>query len=104
MKQWFRERRRVLRHHHIVDVDIRVVPSLESRNYRRATFHGHTENVSSEGVCLLTDLPLEDASLLRCNVALPNTQVVFPTLMQVRWTRESRVTLGTYTSGLQFLF
>jgi PilZ domain len=102
--QWLRERRRVPRYPHIVDIDIRVLPPLGARNYRCATFHGHTENVSSAGVCLLTDFPLENASLLRCNVALPYTQVGFPTLMQVRWTRESRVTLGTYTSGLQFVF
>ena len=55
-------------------------------------------------MCLVTDFPLEDASLLRCNIALPYTQVAFPTLMQVRWTRESSASLGSYISGLQFLF
>ena len=104
MKQWPRERRKWPRYPHIIDIDIRAVPPLESKNHRGGAVHGHTQNVSSAGVCLVTDFPLEDTSLLRCNIAVPYTQVAFPTLMQVRWSRENSASLGTYISGLQFLF
>jgi hypothetical protein len=53
---------------------------------------------------VLTDVALENGHLLRCNISLPGCEVGFPTLMQVRWTRESSVYFGRYISGLQFLF
>jgi len=88
-----------------VDIELRAVPQLGARNRRAPpTVHGQTQNVSNSGVCLITDWPLEEASLVRCDVALPYMHLVVPTLMQVRWTRESGVDQRSYTSGLQFLF
>ena len=87
-----------------MEMEIRVVPALGSRNRRSPVLRGHTQNVSDTGVCLLTDRLLQDGAFLRCGISLPYTHVVIPSLMQVRWARESGETQGRYMSGLQFLF
>ena len=79
------------------------MPTLESGQHRKPPVHGRVRNVSNAGICLVTEQPLEDSSLLRCGVPLPGAPVAVPTLMQVRWTRQSGGRHDGYISGLQFI-
>jgi hypothetical protein len=103
MKLVHRERRLRPRYAHTLDIELSVVPTLESRHRRSPPVHGRVRNVSSTGICLVTEQPLERSSLLRCAVSLPGAPVAVPTLMQVRWTRQTGVMLDPYISGLQFI-
>ena len=104
MKSLPPERRRYPRYAHTLDIELTVVPTeLESRQRRAPPVLGRVRNVSNEGICLVTEQPLEDSSLLRCGVSLPGAPVAVPTLMQVRWTRRSGAKRDGYISGLQFI-
>ena len=97
------ERRRWPRYANTLEIELTVVPSLESAQRSASPLHGWVRNVSNAGINLFTEQPLEDFSLLRCGVPLPGAPVAVPTLMQVRWTRRSGARRDGYISGLQFI-
>ena len=66
------------------------------------SLQGVTENVSAGGVCLLTDRALPLNSVVRCELAVSETPMSIPTLMQVRWL-QSLEAAGKYKVGMQFL-
>lgn len=101
MTQHLREKRQGPRYPHIVDVSISALPPLGSRSRRIPTFHGRTRDISANGLCLVTDWPIDAGTLMRCNITLPFTRVAVPTLMQVRWSCETK---GNCIAGMQFLF
>jgi PilZ domain len=103
VKLLHRERRRCPRYADILEIELTVVPTLESKQRRTQTLHGRIRNVSNTGICLVTEQPLEGVSLLRCGVPLPGAPVAVPTLMQVRWTRQNGAKSASYMSGLQFI-
>ena len=103
MKLLHCERRRCPRYADVLEIELTVVPTLESRQRRTPPLHGRVQNVSNAGMCLVTEQPLEGASLLRCGVPLPGAPVAVPTLMQVRWTRQNGAKSASYMSGLQFI-
>lgn len=103
VKLGHRERRRCPRYPHTLDVELTVVPTLESRQRYTRPVHGRVRNVSNAGICLITEQPLQDSSLLRCGVPLPGAPLAVPTLMQVRWTRQTGARFDAYISGLQFI-
>jgi PilZ domain-containing protein len=103
VKLLHRERRRCPRFADALEIELTVVPTLESRQRRTPPLHGRVRNVSNAGMCLVTEQPLEASSLLRCGVPLPGAPVAVPTLMQVRWTRQNGSRFGSYISGLQFI-
>jgi len=98
-----RDRRRCPRYADNLDIELNVVPELESKRRSMPVVRGRVRNVSSTGICLVTEQPLERSSLLRCAVPLPGAPVKVPTLMQVRWTRQTGASLDPYISGLQFI-
>ena len=98
-----RDRRRWPRYTHTLEVELTVVPSLESGQRCTPPVHGRVLNVSNTGINLVTEQPLEDSSLLRCGVLLPGAPVAVPTLMQVRWTLQTGPGSDANISGLQFI-
>lgn len=103
MKPLDRERRRWPRYAHTLEIELTIVPSLESGQRSSLLMLGRVRNVSDAGICLVTEQPLEDSSLLRCGVWLPGAPVAVPTLTQVRWTGQTGERSETNISGLQFI-
>lgn len=42
-------------------------------------------NISEDGMCVISDLPIEPGSVLQCDMKLPGLDVRIPTVMQVVW-------------------
>lgn len=42
-------------------------------------------NISEGGMCIVSGLPLEAASVLQCEMKLPGVDIRIPTVMQVAW-------------------
>lgn len=65
-------------------------------------------NISSGGMLVLMDYPLEVEQVLKVLVPTPTSLAGTPTLAEVRWTRRlpfgSQKGEGTYFVGLKFLF
>ena len=61
------------------------------------------QNLSTSGVCLLGDRPLELSQVFRCEIQLPGLPVGIPTLLQVRWI-DRPLDAHAYRVGLQFVF
>ncbi len=68
----------------------------------RKTLQGQVQNISAGGLGARGSCSLGKSSLVRCEVRLPGSSVRIPTLMQVRWTRETPGA-NKRRFGLQFL-
>ncbi len=42
-------------------------------------------NISEGGMCVITELPIQAASVLQCEMKLPGVGIRIPTVMQVAW-------------------
>jgi hypothetical protein len=69
---------------------------------RSEVLRSETENISTGGVCVHTERPLESFRLVRCELRLPEVPVDLPFLAQVRWI-EKRSGVNQYRIGLQFV-
>ena len=103
MRFLHRERRRWPRYAHTLEIELTVVPGLESEQRSAPSVRGWIRNVSNAGISLFTEQPLEDSSLQRCGVLLAGTPVAVPTLMQVKWTLQTGTRSHGNVSGLQFV-
>ena len=63
---------------------------------------GRVENISKNGLCVLSKRSMLPSSLVRCEIAVSGTRATIPTLMQVRWVRRNSTNNG-YEIGMQFL-
>jgi hypothetical protein len=63
---------------------------------------GGVANVSTGGLCLLTNDRAAVAGAVRCEIFLPHIPVGIPTLLQVRWLEEDDDS-QMFRLGLQFL-
>jgi len=63
---------------------------------------GKIVNVSTGGLCLLTDEALEIGQVLKMALPLPRVDVTAPTLAEVRWVKNESPKSG-YQAGLRFL-
>jgi hypothetical protein len=58
-------------------------------------------NISEGGMCVVTEIPVEAASVLQCEMKLPGVGIRIPTVMQVTW-----VAVGDgdkYVMGLRYV-
>jgi len=58
-------------------------------------------NISEGGMCVVTELPMEAATVLQCEMKLPGVGIRIPTVMQVTW-----VAIGDgdkYVLGLRYV-
>lgn len=80
----------------------RELSSLGSLQRSKQIIRGEIQNISSGGLCLLTNQRIKESSLIRGEIILPDVPVGVPSLMQVRWV--GQVAKGSrYKVGLQFL-
>ena len=63
---------------------------------------GKLTNLSSGGLCLVTELRLAPKQLLSLTVPMRSSTLVIPTLVYVQWTRPIRGT-GRYAAGVSFM-
>jgi len=63
---------------------------------------GTLMNVSSGGLCLLTNVALKVGQVLKMALPLPSVEATAPTLAEVRWVRKEE-SQGHYQAGLRFL-
>ncbi len=58
-------------------------------------------NAGCGGLCIVSDRMLIPSSVVRCELPLANGPVRVPTLLQVRWTKQTGA--GEYRTGLMYL-
>lgn len=98
------DRRRERRFPQNIDVQVRELPGCDDPESRAAsTIPGRIQNISGNGVCLVTFQPVRPLAILRCELPVCDSGVRLPTLMHVRWTRRQTHVGGEYISGLEAL-
>jgi hypothetical protein len=85
-----------------IEVRIAALSPIDLPEQPRSWLRGITENVSSGGVAFFSDRSFPSNSLVCCEVAIPGTRVVIPTLLKVRWAAEVEAKTR-YKLGLEFL-
>jgi hypothetical protein len=65
-------------------------------------FRGQVQNISSGGMCFLTDQAVQVSHLIRCEVRIDAVPTAIRLLMQVRWCRSLPGGAG-YAVGTSFL-
>ena len=63
---------------------------------------GKVVNVSTGGLCLMTDEALKVGQVLKMALPLPTVEATAPTLAEVRWVKKENPK-GDFQAGLRFL-
>ncbi len=99
--------RRERRHHprlaHSAEISIRQLsPHLE----RAANIvPAEMQNLSRGGICIGSRTPLVTASVVQCQIGVPDLLFAIPTLMQVVWLKKlEKPGASQYSVGLRYLF
>jgi len=103
MRSYEVERRRDPRFPQILEIEVNLVPPFDTAKGPGKPILGRAQNVSKGGLCLLSQRPVSQSSLLRCEMRAADVPVPIPTLLLVRWTKKPNVRGKNYLSGLQFL-
>jgi hypothetical protein len=103
MRSYDVERRRYPRFPQTVEIEVNPVPPFDSAESSMNAILGRAQNMSKGGLCFLSQQPISQSSLLRCEMCAVDVPVPIPTLLLVRWTKKPRVRGNNYLSGLQFL-
>jgi hypothetical protein len=77
---------------------------LKSDEKPKPVVLGRIQNMSKGGICFLSQHPIGQASLLRCEIGMSDVPLAVPTLARVCWTKKQNPESNSYLSGLQFLF
>ena len=104
MRSYDVERRKYPRFPQVLEIEVEPVPPFDSPEAPRKSILGRAQNMSKGGICFLSQLPISQSSLLRCEMSAADVPVPIPTLLFVRWTKRPNVRGKSYLSGLQFLF
>ena len=97
------ERRRDPRFPQILEIEVNLVPPFDSAQNPAKPILGRAQNMSRGGLCFLSQRPISQSSLLRCEMRAADVPVPIPTLLLVRWTKKPNLRGKNYLSGLQFL-
>lgn len=73
---------------------------ISSPDRRRGS--GIIDNITSDGLCLITERTLEEDEVLTVRLPLPDVTTTIPTLAEVRWTKQMQEE-GSCMAGLIFL-
>jgi hypothetical protein len=87
----------------MLEVHAKSLLSAETKGALPKEFEGRIHNLSNGGLCILSSSPLQADTFVCCSLAVPDTPVLIPTLMQVRWTVKQGQKPPTYISGLKFV-
>ena len=87
----------------ILDIRMRELVQLFSQYQPQRTVLGRLQNLSRGGLCISTEECLDGASMIVCEIVVPELPVPIPVITNVRWS-EQRVN-GAHGQfyGLQFL-
>ena len=103
MRSYDVERRRHPRFPQTLEIEVNPVPPFDSSDNSMTPILGRAQNLSRGGLCLLSQQPISQSSLLRCEMSAAEVPVPIPTLLLVRWTKKPKIRGNNYLSGLQFL-
>jgi hypothetical protein len=98
-----RERRQHGRFPQVLEVHARSLPPIRNGYSSPREIHGRIQNLSRGGICIVSSLPLPTAAFVSCEIAMPDTPVSIPTLMQVRWSAKRGNKGQQYINGLRFI-
>ena len=87
----------------ILDIKMRELGLLFSQQQSPRTVHGRLQNLSRGGLCAFTDESLDGASMVVCEIVLPELPVPIPVLANVRWSEQLNNGSHRQLYGLQFL-
>jgi len=80
-----------------------MLSPLAAPEQPQLVLRGVAVNISSGGIGMLTDRPpLSPDAVVRCEIAFPDSRVLIPTLLKVRW-YDKVEGQEQYRFGLQFL-
>lgn len=87
----------------ILDIKMRELGLLFSQQQSPQTVLGRLQNLSRGGLCAFTDKSLDGASMVVCDIVVPELPVPIPVLANVRWSEQ--INNGSYHHlyGLQFI-
>jgi len=96
------ERRQEERYPQSIEVLLQELPEIESRKpFNLIDISGRSQNISHNGLCIITSQPIRSSSLIRCEICVCDPDVRIATLMQVRWTRKRNQETDEFISGLE---
>jgi PilZ domain len=96
------DRRRQARFPQNLKVSVTPLPEIGAKR-SRSTISGSIHNISQGGLCVITPRPLDQSSLLRCEIAIGEAPVKISTLVEVVWTEKQKLHPQKFLSGLLFL-
>ena len=87
----------------ILDLEVRALAPVFSQQQPSRTVRSRLQNLSRGGLCIFADESLGGASLVVCELIVPELPAPIPVLTNVRWSE--RCNNGDYGHlyGLQFL-
>lgn len=98
------DRRREKRYPQDIEVLVRELPGCDDAGSAVSpSIPGRIQNISGNGLCLVTFQPIRPLAIIRCELPVCNSEIRVPTLMQVRWTRKQTRSGDAYISGLEAL-
>jgi len=98
-----KERRDFPRFPFTLDVDLRMLAPAVSTTEPVKSVRGRTQNLSRGGLCILSEESLEGATVVICELSVPDLPVPIPILTNVRWSEYRNEGRNCYLYGLQFL-
>ena len=101
-KQRDEERRHDARYPLTLELRAAELSHLGVPKKRKGAIRGRIEDISSGGLCLLTDRLIKVSSLVRAETLFSDIPVGIPTLLRVQWTQKN-ARKQRYRIGLRFL-
>lgn len=96
------ERRNHPRLAHSAEISIQQLSPRLERAARVVS--AEVQNLSRGGICIGSRVPLMTASVVQCQIGVPDLQFAIPTLMQVVWIEKlDKPGASQYTVGLRYL-
>jgi len=88
----------------LLSINVTYEMSIHENSWQPADkpTRGTVVNVSTGGLCLMTDEALKVGQVLKMALPLPNVDATAPTLAEVRWVKKESSPIS-YQAGLRFL-
>jgi hypothetical protein len=87
-----------------LDIDLRKLALAFSPSEPLRTVRGRLQNLSRGGLCILTGESLNGATVVVCEILVPELPVPIPVLTNVRWSERREGAEENYLYGFQFVY
>lgn len=77
--------------------------SYKMLEQKRSAKRGNSENISSEGLCLVCDKQLDRGDILKIEMKLPGNETNIKAFAEVVWVSDEGVPEGSHGAGLFFM-